>query len=86
MKILYGVVSEEEKRQVRPVVFNNTITSMKIVVEQVGVWKLEDTIAAKEAFEMIKLCDEAAVIDLRLGNAVKALWADPGLQKVWDRR
>lgn len=33
-QILYGAVSEEEKKQITPVVYANTITSMKILVEQ----------------------------------------------------
>lgn len=34
MQILFGVVSDEEKKQITPVVYSNTIMSMKILVEQ----------------------------------------------------
>lgn len=33
-QILFGVVSVEEKKQMTPVVYSNTIMSMKILVEQ----------------------------------------------------
>lgn len=33
-QILFGVVSAEEKKQMTPVVYSNTIMSMKILVEQ----------------------------------------------------
>lgn len=86
MKILYGVVSDEEKKQITLVVFSNTITAMKTVLEQVVVWKLEDTVACRDAFEMVRTCDDAAPLDIPLGSAVKALWEDPGIIAVWDRR
>lgn len=43
-QILYGAVSEEEKRNITPVVYANTITSMKILVEQATA--LEEEVSA----------------------------------------
>ena len=80
MKILYGVVTEEEKRQIRPVVYNNTVSSMKILVDQTYTWALEGTVEAQDALTMVKAVDEAAAIDTALGTALKALWADPGIK------
>jgi hypothetical protein len=79
MKILYGVVTDEEKRQIRPVVYNNTVASMKILVDQTYTWKFEETVVAQDALAMVKAADEAAVIDITMGNALKALWTDPGI-------
>ncbi len=35
MKILHGVISDENMRQATSVVYNNTLTSMKILITQV---------------------------------------------------
>ncbi|KAG5178373.1 GPA1, alpha subunit of a heterotrimeric G protein [Tribonema minus] len=86
MKILYGVMTDEEKRQIRPVVYNNTLVSMKTLVDQVSIWNLDGTVVAQEAFHTVKATDEAAVIDVALGTALKALWVDPGILGVWERR
>ena len=64
MKILFGVVSDEEKRQITPVVYNNTISSMKILVDQTKAMGLEGEVQAKAAFEAVSACDEGDTIDL----------------------
>ncbi len=35
---------------------------------------------------MLAAVDENAVIDMELGQHCKALWEDPGIQQVWERR
>lgn len=86
MKILFGVVSDEEKKQITPVVYSNTIMSMKILVEQTTLLGEEENIACKGAFEMVNTCEDTAPIDMVLGQAMKDLWADAALQRIWERR
>jgi guanine nucleotide-binding protein G(i) subunit alpha len=59
---------------------------MKILVEQAKVLGLEGEVVAKEAYASVSACDEGAAIDMELGTHLKALWNDPGIKKVWDRR
>ncbi|CAM9740027.1 unnamed protein product [Discosporangium mesarthrocarpum] len=41
MKLLYGYMSEEDKINLRPVVYANTITTMKALVGQASFFGLE---------------------------------------------
>ncbi|CAM9812933.1 unnamed protein product [Chrysoparadoxa australica] len=86
MKILYGVVTDEEKRQITPVVYNNSLVSIKILCDQAEIFGLKDDIACQESFEAVKACDEGDAIDMTLGPHVKALWEDATMQIVWERR
>jgi GTPase SAR1 family protein len=84
MKILHGVISEEDKRLLTPIVYQNTVSSMKILITQAELRQLEHTIAAKDAYARVKNCEESSVIDLQLGAAIKELWADAGIQALWS--
>ncbi|GMH81662.1 hypothetical protein TrVE_jg3078 [Triparma verrucosa] len=87
MKVLYGKpLDDEERRQMTPVVYSNTISAMKILVDQTLNYAFEGDVAAKDAFTKIKHSSDTQEIDEETGNAVKALWADPGIQKTWEKR
>jgi len=87
MKVLYGApLTDDERRQITPVVYNNTLTGMKILVEQVYNLGYDDQVVAQEALKAIALLDDNADIDMVVGQQVKDLWSDPGVLKVWDRR
>lgn len=89
MRVLFGApLTDEEKQQITPVVYINTISSMKVLVEQTTKMGYESEVdsANKEQFEMISAIDEGAIIDADVGNAIKALWKDPGVLKAWKRR
>mmetsp|Transcript_7152 Transcript_7152/g.14882 ORF Transcript_7152/g.14882 Transcript_7152/m.14882 type:complete len:362 (+) Transcript_7152:77-1162(+) len=89
MRVLYGApLSEEEKRQITPVVYSNTITSMKCLCENTTALGYEGDIAPenKEHFATVSAADDNGEIDVPLGTAIKALWNDPGIGKTWERR
>ncbi|GMH84918.1 hypothetical protein TL16_g10068 [Triparma laevis f. inornata] len=87
MKVLYGKpLDDEERRQMTPVVYSNTISAMKILVDQTLNYAFEGDVMAKDAFTKIKHSSDTQEIDEETGNAVKALWADPGIQKTWEKR
>ena len=49
MKILYGApLDDEERKQMTPVVFNNTISSMKILVDQTLNYGFEELVSSFE--------------------------------------
>ena len=58
---------------------------MKILVDQTLNYAFEGDVAAKDAFTKIKHSSDTQEIDEETGNAVKALWADPGIQKTWEK-
>ena len=89
MRVLYGApLSEEEKRQITPVVYSNTITSMKVLVENCTALGYEGDVAPdnKGHFATVGAADDNGEIDVALGTAIKALWTDPGIELTWKRR
>ena len=87
MKVLYGKpLDDEERRQMTPVVYSNTIGAMKILVDQTLNYGFEEHVEAKDSFTSIKHSSDTQEIDEETGNSVKELWADKGIQMTWDKR
>jgi GTPase SAR1 family protein len=87
MKLIYGdQYSEAEKKQQIPTIYSNILQAIKVLVEHAIAFNLVDQVEAKVEFELLKSIDENDAITLAVGNAIKALWHDPGIKMVWDRR
>ena len=87
MKLIYGeTFSEEEKKKQLATVYMNTLQAMKILCEQVAVFHLENEVQAQDAFAAIRGIDDTEEITVSVGDNIKALWQDPGIQMVWARR
>eukprot|EP00586_Coscinodiscus_wailesii_P020092 CAMPEP_0172495108 /NCGR_PEP_ID=MMETSP1066-20121228/64143_1 /TAXON_ID=671091 /ORGANISM="Coscinodiscus wailesii, Strain CCMP2513" /LENGTH=336 /DNA_ID=CAMNT_0013266581 /DNA_START=124 /DNA_END=1135 /DNA_ORIENTATION=- len=89
MRLLYGAeLSEEEKGQVTPVVYANTISSMKIIIEATKNFGHDKDVSPEnlEHLKLIEEIDENAEINIQIGTAIKALWVDPGIILAWKRR
>ncbi|KAG5179017.1 guanine nucleotide binding protein, alpha subunit [Tribonema minus] len=86
MKLLYGEFTEEDRRQMTPVVYANLVTTMKILVRQASLFGLENDIKPKEARDAVRYVEETAEVDEALGAAMKALWHDAVIQQTWARR
>jgi len=87
MKVIYGdQYSDAERKQAIPTVHSNVLQAMKVLCEQAVVFNLVGQISAKEQFNMIRAIDENGTINVVVGDAVKALWLDAGIQAVWERR
>lgn len=87
MKLIYGEqYSEAEKRQQIPTIFSNILQAMKVLVEHAAIFNLVGQIEAKEEYDLIKGLDENDLINVNIGNAINALWHDPGILAVWNRR
>lgn len=87
MRVLFGApLSEDEKQQITPVVYNNTITSMKILCTETKNMGYDGEVVAKEKLEFMLGLDDQCEINEEVGVAVKDLWADPGVLQTWKRR
>jgi hypothetical protein len=87
MKVIYGdQYSDAERKQHIPTIHSNVLQAIKVLCEQAVVFNLVGQVVAKDEFNLIRNTDENGQINVTIGNAVKALWADPGIQAVWDRR
>mmetsp|Transcript_14309 Transcript_14309/g.21424 ORF Transcript_14309/g.21424 Transcript_14309/m.21424 type:complete len:359 (-) Transcript_14309:226-1302(-) len=87
MKVIYGkTFTEEERRQHTSTIYSNILTAIKILCDQAAVYNMVSKIEVQKSFELVKALDENDAITEDVGNAIKALWADPGIQEVWKRR
>jgi GTPase SAR1 family protein len=87
MKLIYGdQYSEAERKQQIPTIYSNILQAIKVLVEHAISFNMVNLVEAKAEFELIKNIDENDVISITVGNAIKALWKDPGIQAVWERR
>ncbi|CAM9099369.1 unnamed protein product [Phaeothamnion confervicola] len=88
MKIIHGVISQEDQAQMTPVVYANTIGTMKTLVGQCSFFGYEAEVdpACEASMAFIRDIDDTATINDEVGGHIKALWADPAIQKTWARR
>jgi GTPase SAR1 family protein len=87
MKIIYGdQYTEQERKAQIPTIFSNILQAMKILVDQTVAFNMASQINTKEEFELLKSMDENDLINPRVGEAIDALWKDPTIQAVWNRR
>lgn len=87
MKVLYGVAwTEAERATMTPVVYNNTITSMKILVEHTESLGFSSQVVCKEDFAAFQNVSDEDEINPAVGKMIKNLWLDPGVQECWKVR
>jgi GTPase SAR1 family protein len=87
MRVLFGApLTEEEKQQITPVVYNNTITSMKILCGETKNMGYDSEVVAKDMFDLMLSINDQCEINVEIGTAIKTLWQDPGVLMTWKRR
>ena len=87
MRVLFGApLTEDEKQQITPVVYNNTITSMKILCSETKNMGYDGEVVVKDKLDFMLGLDDACEINDEIGGAIKDLWTDPGILQTWKRR
>jgi len=87
MKVIYGeIYSDAERKQQLPTIYSNVLQAMKVLIEQTVVFNLVGEVQCKAEFDMVRALDENDAINITIGDAIKALWNDPGMKMVWNRR
>ena len=87
MRVLFGApLTEDEKQQITPVVYNNTITSMKILCSETKNMGYDGEVLVKDKLDFMLGLDDACEINDEIGGAIKDLWTDPGILQTWKRR
>jgi hypothetical protein len=76
---------EQERKNFIPIIYNNIITSMKVLVQQCDSFAPvnEENLGHKKLIEELKGDEE---IDDAIGQALQQLWNDPGIQTTYDNR
>ncbi len=87
MRVLFGApLTEEEKLQITPVVYSNTISSMKILCVETKNMGYDQDVLVKDKFDFMLALSDQCEINEEVGGAIKALWTDQGVLKTWKRR
>lgn len=85
MKIIYGVgFSDEEKDNFTPVVYSNTIVSMRALVQACEDFGHETK--CRDEIDQFREVVDNAPIDEEVGLLIKTLWQDPGIQEAYANR
>lgn len=86
MKLIYGVISEEDRVSLTPVVYANTISTIKMVVKKANYYGFDKQVIDQKSMKLIRELEEQTPIDVGIGEAISSLWEDPMIQKTWERR
>lgn len=88
MRFLYGVdhFSEAKKKEYGPIIANNVVLSAQNLIDACKNHTELQTEEAKAGAELIYELDENTDINEERLEALKALWADPGLQATFECR
>ncbi|CAK9026318.1 Guanine nucleotide-binding protein G(o) subunit alpha [Durusdinium trenchii] len=89
LRILYGQgynqQTPEELNRWKSTVYNNVLSNMKVVLENVDSFADESLKEKVDGFLALPMGAEAD-IDGDCGELMKAFWADDGVQEAWERR
>jgi len=86
MITIYGKgYPESERRTFTPIVYNNVITAMKTLCQQSDTYGpvQPNALESKRVIDELKGDEE---IDMKLGEHLKILWMDPGIQATYESR
>jgi len=87
MKVIYGEqFTDSERKQQIPTIYSNVLQAIKVLCDQAAAFNMQEGILAKEQYDMVRSLDDNDAINVTIGDAVKVLWTDPGIQAVWARR
>ena len=87
MKLIYGEqYTDDDLKAITPVVYNNSITSMKVLIEQcknLGLW---DGCGVKDIGEEFMQVNDDKAIDDKIGDMITALWKDDAISATYKRK
>jgi len=90
MKILqdFGGFSEEECMNIKPVVYSNCISQMRVLAQAAAKLKIpfQKQENVKIAQDLLQLPHGGNVWTSEIGEAIKTLWADTGIKNVYQHR
>ena len=87
MKLLYGKgFSDDDRRAWIPKIHTNTVSAMRDLCGAVFKLGMEHHVLKQDALKNLCEISDRAVLTPKLAMSMKLLWADPGVQRVWERR
>jgi len=85
MITIYGTgFPESERKTFEPIIYNNIVTSMQILVGAAP--QFGGPVRCKDSLEYVRDLAQDAPINAENARHIKALWNDPGIRKAYDNR
>lgn len=85
MRILYGKgFAEEDRRNFKPVIFSNTLLSIKALVQQAD--ELGFNVEAATDKDLVAGLADDTALDPKIAASIERLWQDPGIRQTYDNR
>eukprot|EP01029_Cantina_marsupialis_P030750 TRINITY_DN842_c0_g1_i2.p1 TRINITY_DN842_c0_g1~~TRINITY_DN842_c0_g1_i2.p1 ORF type:complete len:371 (-),score=103.58 TRINITY_DN842_c0_g1_i2:409-1521(-) len=85
MKHLHGVgFQDEDKMSMTPVIYNNTIVAMKVLITAAEEFGFE--VHAIREKEQMKQTNDDSWVDETIGTWIRTLWDDEGIQRAYAER
>lgn len=87
MITIYGKgYPESERKTFTPIIYNNIITSMKILVHMCETFSPDLAIACADDLAVIQECDNADAVDKDIAASISNLWKDKAVQQTFQCR
>lgn len=87
MITIYGKgYPESERKTFTPIIYNNIITSMKILVHMCETFSPDLAIACIDDLAVIQECDNADAVDKDIAASISNLWKDKAVQQTFQCR
>lgn len=87
MKVIYGKqFSAVERKQNLPTIYANVISNMHLLIKYAKKINIIEQVEAKESLAIVEKLDPYEGLNPETGSAIKDLWLDPAIQRVWGRR
>lgn len=90
MKLIHdGGYSQDERESFREIIYSNTTQSMRVILEAMEAMGIDFEYSNSRDYAALILDQppqiESDVMPQEVGNAVKALWRDRGVQQAFSR-
>mmetsp|Transcript_16192 Transcript_16192/g.28725 ORF Transcript_16192/g.28725 Transcript_16192/m.28725 type:complete len:386 (+) Transcript_16192:185-1342(+) len=91
LRLLYGKekkFSDSEMKKALQTIYSNVISDFQTLIQKSVEFGPMDPSLEEQAADFLKLQNESpgALIDEEVGNVIKAIWKDPGVQATWAAR
>jgi GTPase SAR1 family protein len=87
MRLIYGEKFSQTERESKAFpIYGNILAAVKTLLEQAELLECGDLIQAHTEATLLNGIDNLESMTVQIGDAVRTLWADPGLQEIWSRR
>ena len=87
MRLIYGEKFSQTEREAKALqIYSNVLTAINVLLEQAELLDCVGQIHGETEAALVRGIENLESMSIDIGDAVKTLWNDPGVQEVWARR